>query len=85
VLKVPLFFGNNDVIWEVFFFALLFPGTIIAFPALLRHGHGTWPGWLVIGATLNWLLYSWLVYALIHFRRRRREARQNHCDPARES
>ena len=74
VLKVPSFFGNNETIGEGFFFALLFPGAIIAFPSMLAHGHNFWSGWMVIGAILNWLLYSWLVYALIHFRRRKREA-----------
>jgi len=74
VFKVPSFFGNNETIGKGFFFALLFPGAIIAFPSMLAHGHNFWPGWMVIGAILNWLLYSWLVYTLIHFRRRKREA-----------
>lgn len=74
VLKVPAFFGNNETIGEVCFFALLFPGAIIAFPSMLANGHNFWSGWMVIGAILNWLLYSCLVYAIIHFRRRKREA-----------
>ncbi|HEV2488950.1 MAG TPA: hypothetical protein VGT03_04015 [Candidatus Acidoferrales bacterium] len=70
----PLAFGNSEAVVEVFYFVLLLPGAIIAFPAILANVHGFWPGWLVIGAILNWLLYSQLVYLFVRFRRRKREA-----------
>lgn len=74
LFAAPWFFGNSDTIGKVFFFLLLLPGAIIAFPAILANVHGFWPGWLVIGAVLNWLFYAQLVYFFIRSRRRKREA-----------
>jgi len=79
LFKAPSLFGNNDAVVFGFFLALEFPGAIIIVPAILANAfltniHDTWPGWLVIGAVLNWLFYAQLVYFFIRFRRRKREA-----------
>jgi len=81
LFEAPFIFGNNDAVWEGFFLALLFPGAILVFPPVLAQGHSVWPGWAVIGATFNWLLYSQLVYALIRFRHRKREAGRPSPEP----
>ncbi|HEV2617734.1 MAG TPA: hypothetical protein VGU63_14115 [Candidatus Acidoferrales bacterium] len=81
LFTVPSLFGNNDSVWQGFYLGLLFPGAIIVFPLVLVQGHSAWPGLVVIGAVFNWLLYSWLVYALIRFRRRKRDASQPPPEP----
>ena len=83
VFKAPWFFGNNDAVYDVFVFALLLPGTLFFAPVLLRNAHGGWGGYLVLGAILNWLFYSQVVYKIIRFRRRKQEAHLPLLEPER--
>lgn len=69
ILKVPF---TPEGIWWALYYLLLFPGAIVAFPSILSKGHNFWAGWMVIGAILNWLLYTQVIYALVIRRRRQK-------------
>lgn len=85
VLKAPWFFGNEEAVWDVFLFALLLPGALVfVLPAMaVTNVHNIWPGCFVLGAILNWLLYSEVVYKIIRFRRRKQEAHLPPLEPER--
>jgi hypothetical protein len=57
-------------------FVLLAPGVFVVFPLFIHNVHTYWEGSFWIALTLNWMLYTAILYRPIVWFRRKREARR---------
>lgn len=71
LLKAPFLFFNSDPLTTGIGWFLIFPGILLFAPAILQSVHGYWPGYIALGAVVNWLLYTELIYKLVGWRRRK--------------
>lgn len=80
VWKVPF---TPEPLWWALYWLLMFPGVVVILPAMLiqHEVHDLWPGWFVVGAVLNWLLYTQLVFMLLRWRNRRQQSRAAAASP----
>jgi|SRR5579872_1820357 len=69
VLVVP--FGYRPLSWAVLD-VLVFPCVFLFFPLVASNIHDFTVTYLVLGATLNWLLYTQIIYQITRWRRQRR-------------
>lgn len=78
--QIPLGLGSSYVrssmgyLCLIIFYALMLPGAVIAFPLIKPLTHSADLTFFIVSGVLSWPFYTQIVYSVLRWRRRKREA-----------